>query len=372
MRPRTALGIALASLALFSGVSCAQPAGYRDDATGDRRSLTIDREGRWAGYGLSFGPFRAGQSPAGQQPSVQELREDLHLLDPHFDIIRVYGTDGRTEDILRIIREDGLGLRVLLGAWLGRDRSTPNQMSGGPRLEGETVEIDYEGRYANRAQTRRAVELANAYGDVVWAISIGNETQVYWSDHRLAMERLIEHIKWVRGHTDVPVTTADDYNFWNKPESLAVSAECDFIALHAYAMWNGQTLDSAVAWTEEQYNAIRRVHGDDLPVVITEAGWGTSMVDYGLQSELIIAEAGLEPQVEFTKRFMEWATEHRVAHFLFEAFDEPWKGGDDPAEIEKNWGLWYESREPKPAAVWLIEHGPRAEALRAAESADED
>ncbi|MFG0304778.1 MAG: hypothetical protein ACF8Q5_01050 [Phycisphaerales bacterium JB040] len=360
---RSALTALVLGLASCAGAQPEPPAGYHDDATDNRRPIRTERDGRWAGYGVSFGPFREGQSPTGVQPTVEQLREDLLLLDPHFDLIRVYGTDGRTEDILRIIREEGLGLRVMLGAWLGRDMSTPNQMAGGNRLEGERVEIDYQGRYANRAQSARAVELANAYPDVVWAINVGNETQVYWSDHRLAMDRLIEHIKWVRGHTDVPVTTADDYNFWNKPESRAVSRECDFIALHAYAMWNSQTLEDSIAWTVEQFRVVRGLHGEDLPIVITEAGWGTSMVDYGLQSELIVAEAGLEPQVEFTKRFLSWAEENRVVHFLFEAFDEPWKGGDDPREIEKNWGLWYESREPKPAAEWLMEHSPRLDEI---------
>lgn len=355
---------AIALLVLGLGAcASAQPVGYQDDATDNRRPLESERDGRWAGYGISFGPYRAGQHPSAEQPSVEQLREDLHLVDPHFDLIRTYATNEISEDILRIIREDGLGLKVMLGAWLTRDRSTPNQMAGGDRLEGEEVEDDYESRFFNRQQVQRAIELANEYPDVVWAINVGNETQVYWSDHRLAMDRLIEHIKWARGHTDVPVTTADDYNFWNKPESRAVSAECDFIALHAYAMWNSQTLEDSIAWTQEQYDIVRELHGDDLPIVITEAGWGTSMVDYGLQSELIVAEAGLEPQIEFTKRFLEWAAEHEVAHFLFEAFDEPWKGGDDPKEIEKHWGLWYESREPKPAAEWLMQHSPRLDEL---------
>ena len=342
-------------------VSCAaaQPAGYFDDATGNRRSIDLDRDGEWAGYGISYGPFREGHHPTGDHPSEAEMREDLRILDQHFDLIRIYAADDMAETILSIIDEDELGLQVMLGAWLTRDHSTPNQMAGGNRLEGEQVEDDYESRYFNRQQAQRAIDLANAYPDVVWAINAGNETQVYWTDHPLAMDRLIEHIKWIRGHTEIPVTTADDYNFWNKPESRLVSAECDFIALHAYAMWNGQTLEGSIEWTQQQFDIVQGLHGAEIPIVITEAGWGTSMTDYGLQSELIIAEAGLEEQVEFTQAFLEWAAENKVPHFLFEAFDEPWKGGDDPIEIEKNWGLWYVDRTPKPAGEWLMQHSPR-------------
>ena len=36
-----------------------------------------------------------------------------------------------------------------------------------------------------------------------------------------------------------------------------------------------------------------------------------------------------------------------ILTFIFEAFDEPWKGSDDPDEPEKHWGLYYENRSPK-------------------------
>ena len=33
--------------------------------------------------------------------------------------------------------------------------------------------------------------------------------------------------------------------------------------------------------------------------------------------------------------------------FFFEAFDEKWKGGEHPNEVEKHWGLIYSDRTPK-------------------------
>ena len=35
--------------------------------------------------------------------------------------------------------------------------------------------------------------------------------------------------------------------------------------------------------------------------------------------------------------------------FLFEAFDENWKGSSDPADVEKHWGLHRADRTPKAA-----------------------
>ncbi len=42
-----------------------------------------------------------------------------------------------------------------------------------------------------------------------------------------------------------------------------------------------------------------------------------------------------------------WARERDVLTFVFEAFDEPWKGSPDPLEPEKHWGLFTVDRRPK-------------------------
>ncbi|NNE10040.1 MAG: glycosyl hydrolase, partial [Gemmatimonadetes bacterium] len=46
-----------------------------------------------------------------------------------------------------------------------------------------------------------------------------------------------------------------------------------------------------------------------------------------------------------------WVRAERVATFLFEAFDENWKGGADPREVEKHWGLYRADRTPKEAVA---------------------
>ena len=50
-----------------------------------------------------------------------------------------------------------------------------------------------------------------------------------------------------------------------------------------------------------------------------------------------------------TKQLSRWCEEDCILTFIFEAFDEPWKGSDDPDEPEKHWGLFYENRSPKLA-----------------------
>jgi hypothetical protein len=44
---------------------------------------------------------------------------------------------------------------------------------------------------------------------------------------------------------------------------------------------------------------------------------------------------------------MDWTDEAGILCFVFEAFDEPWKGSPDPMEPEKHWGLYTVDRQPK-------------------------
>jgi hypothetical protein len=44
---------------------------------------------------------------------------------------------------------------------------------------------------------------------------------------------------------------------------------------------------------------------------------------------------------------MRWTREAGLLCFVFEAFDEPWKGSPDPLEPEKHWGLFTVDRRPK-------------------------
>jgi exo-beta-1,3-glucanase (GH17 family) len=44
---------------------------------------------------------------------------------------------------------------------------------------------------------------------------------------------------------------------------------------------------------------------------------------------------------------MEWTTGAGILTFVFEAFDEPWKGSPDPLDPEKHWGLFNVDRSPK-------------------------
>jgi exo-beta-1,3-glucanase (GH17 family) len=162
------------------------------------------------------------------------------------------------------------------------------------------------------------------------------------------LDSLIDHVRRVRAGVTVPVTVADDFNFWNKPESRVLAAEIDFITMHAHPMWNGLQLDGALTWLREQTAAVQATHSEHC-VVVGETGWATSVHDRGEQAELIKGRPGEDAQKKFYDAVRAWANTHRLTVFFFEAFDENWKGGEHPAELEKHWGLFRANRTRKAA-----------------------
>ncbi len=272
---------------------------------------------------ICYGPHRDGQRPGGASPGVDEIREDLSLMAPHWSLLRIYGASGFAETLLSLIREDGLEFQVVLGAWIAPDSPADN-----------------------RHEVDAAIRLAGDYPEIVRAISVGNETQVSWSGHRSPLDSLIHHVRRVRSEAAVPVTSADDFNFWNKPESRRLVAEIDFIMMHAHPMWNGVQLEEAVPWLRDQLTAVKALH-PDRGIVIAETGWATTVHDEGEQAELIKGKPGETEQAAFRVALREWAEAERVSVFFFEAFDENWKGGAHPDEVEKHWGLFRADRTAK-------------------------
>ena len=320
--------------------TAAAATGTTSPETLARRALDVGLANRWNGSGICYGAHRDGQGPGGASPTREQLREDLHLLGKHWNLLRMYDAGGVAETVLELIRQERLPMKVMLGVWI----ATEAKLADG----GVIVEEYPQARATNEAEMAAAIRLANAYPDIVAAVSVGNETQVFWSSHKVPTDTLIRYIRYVRARVKAPVTTADDFNYWNKPESRAMDREVDFIVAHIYAMWAGQPLDRALPFTQEKYAEVANLHPDQL-IVLGEAGWATQKHNEGEQATLIRGEAGEEQQQRFHDEFVTWATAQRIIHFYFEAFDENWKGGAHPDEVEKNWGLFRADRTPKKA-----------------------
>lgn len=295
---------------------------------------TIDE--RWVGLGIAYGSYRDGESP--DQKSVsseQDILEDMLILTKgdrfSWNLIRMYAADAASEQVLKVIKKHNLPIKVMQGAWLSSTQTAEE----------------------NQQQIDEVIRLANEYKDSVVAINLGNEIFVDWSAHKLVAKDVPQYLQWVKRvqqETEVPVTLADDYNFWNKPWSQEIAQALDFMVLHAYAMWNSQSLENAVAWTEKTFHDIQALHPNK-QIVLGESGWATSSISSNGDERLIIGEASEEAQKTFFLRYRNWLEQNKITSFYFEAFDEKWKGGaDKPNGIaEKNWGLFHSNREPKLA-----------------------
>ncbi|MBK8167266.1 MAG: hypothetical protein IPK64_15095 [bacterium] len=320
MRCVPALG-PLAAFALGAALALATSAAA---APGERRPFPP--AGLPTPNAVCYGPHRDGQRPGAAEPTAAQLRQDARLLRDHWPLLRIYGAGGFAPTLLDVLRQEGGRPLVVLGVWIAPDDST-----------------------ANRAEIEAAVRLAAAYPDLVVAVCVGNETQVSWSAHRCEPAVLLAALREVRARVAVPVTTADDFNFWNKPESAAVAAEIDFILLHAHPLWNGRQCDEALPWLQAQLADAQARHAG-VPVFIGETGWATRRHTEGEQATLMKGVLGEPEQARFHAELRAWADSVGVTTFCFEAFDENWKGGAHPDEVEKHWGLWRSDRSPKLAA----------------------
>jgi exo-beta-1,3-glucanase (GH17 family) len=297
---------------------------------------------RWVGNAIAYGPHRDGQYPGGPSPTREQLREDLHLMARHWGLLRTYGSVGWPETLLAIIHEERIPMRVMLGVWIEPEARLDSA--------GRVIEDLPRGKAANRAGLEAVIRLAAKYPEIVVALCVGNETQVSWSAHRVPYGLLVGYVREVRARTTAPVTTADDLDFWKEPAGHALAEELDFVVTHIHPLWRGQQLEGAVDYTGKAYAELCAAH-PGRTVVLGETGWATSKIATGDQGKLMKGVVGEAEQAAFCSALAAWVERERVVTFFFEAFDENWKGGPAPAEVEKHWGFFRADRTPKPVVA---------------------
>jgi exo-beta-1,3-glucanase (GH17 family) len=290
------------------------------------------------GNAICYSGYRHGQSPNSQiYPTLAEIREDLNILREQWSLLRLYDCSPHAERVLQVIREDRLPLRVMLGAYLGAEMNNFGCPWGATFSE-EQLEAS---RRENAAELERLVALARQYEDIVFSVAVGNEATVDWTDHFVPVAHMIDYVKHVKAQVSQPVTFCENYVPWqHKLRDLV--AELDFISLHTYPVWEYKHIHEALDYTKDNVASVARLYPDK-PIVITEAGWCTASNGRGMHAEHAVQEL----QAIYYQDLIAWTREAGLLCFVFEAFDEPWKGSADPLEPEKHWGLFTVDRRPK-------------------------
>ncbi|MGK9065125.1 glycosyltransferase [Stutzerimonas chloritidismutans] len=258
--------------------------------------------------GYSFSPFRLQQDPQdGTYPSEDEIRADLELLTSQTDNIRTYSVDDVLGEIPRLAQE--AGLRVTLGIWLSNDLA------------------------ANEAQIARGIEIAKRERSVIRVI-VGNEALFR---EEVTVEQMIGYLDRVRSALKVPVTTAEQWHIWEKYPELA--KHVDLVAAHVLPYWEFVPREDSVTFVLDRARELKKAFPKK-PLLLAEVGWPSNGRTRGG------AVADQAEQALYLRELVNALNANGYAYFVIEAFDQPWKAGEEGA-VGAYWGVFNAERQPK-------------------------
>jgi exo-beta-1,3-glucanase (GH17 family) len=326
--------------------------GYTPTAVSqsDRRELPQAFVTRAA---VNYSPYRTSRGPADLGSEVitpANVLQDLRLVQATgIGTIRLFSSRAFSETVLRVIRDNNLDLKVQLGSF---------------PVPPTTAAIEAE----NQAEIDAQIRLANAFPDIVLAVSVGNEKLVEWSANRMDPPVLAAYLRKVRAAVRQPVTINDNWLYWSKVDKV-IAESVDFAAVHVYPFldtfydptkydWRQKSvpegqraqamIDATIAEAKKQFEDARaglvKFGLGSIPMVIGETGWAAVDTNGG---PALAFRAHPVNQKMYFDALQVWATQGRrdvqgpKAIFFFQAFDEPWKQGDD------GWGLFNAQRQAR-------------------------
>lgn len=339
---------------------------------------------------ISYGGYRT--KTRDNQPTIAQLKEDMRILHKMgIRLLRTYNVHlPHASNLLAAITElqqddPTFEMYLMLGAWIDCKNAWTD------------LEPDHnQESERNAAEIAKAVELATKYPEIVKIIAVGNEAMVKWAAAYYVQPDVI--LKWVNHLQDLKkqgalpkelwITSSDDYSSWGggsseyHVEDLNKLIEAvDFISMHTYPMHNthynpefwGVLADESelskkdqienamvrsLEFAQNQYDSVKSYMtglGFDKPIHIGETGWAT--VDnhlYGTEGSKATDEY---KSARYYDLLRQWTDESNISCFFFEAFDEPWKDGQNPVGSENHFGLFTKEGQAKYALWPLVDQG---------------
>lgn len=250
-------------------------------------------------HGFCFSLYEDGQKP-GDIISESQIRRRMELLKPYTQWIRSFSCIEGNELIPQIAKK--LGIKTLVGAWLGTDEEK------------------------NRQEIENLIQLAkDGFVDIA---AVGNEV-LYRND--LSKEKLLETISQVKQELPgIPVGYVDAYyEFVQHPE---ITELCDVILCNCYPFWEGTDYNYSLQHMQQMYRQAVEA-GKGKRVIITETGWPSRGEKLG---------NAVPTHMNALKYFVNtqlWAIDENIEVFYFSSFDESWKVGAE-GEVGAYWGIW--------------------------------
>lgn len=292
------------------------------------------------GRAICYSGYRQEQSPkTATYPTYEQIKEDLTLLNElGFKYLRMYDPIRYAEETCKVIRDCGFDMQLMLGPGLISEVNNP----GCPWNKTNYSEEELKQRAErNDRNIDELIRIANENSDVINSVSVGNENTPQWGENNVPIERLISFARRLKEGTGKPVTFNEGVYEWEHLKQLA--DELDIISIHSYPLWNGNTVEEALEVNMTWYKKVKEWYPGK-PIVFSEVGWATDCADFKQMRE---GQANEENQKKYYEEFWKWSDREQIISYMFEAFDEPWKGGNRPNEAEKHWGIFNEDRTPK-------------------------
>lgn len=288
------------------------------------------------GKAICYSGYRLGQSPKTEVPTKEQIEEDLEILMMDgYKYLRMYDPNLHARRVLEVIREKKLPMRCLIG--IDSDPEVNNPNCPWEKQEFTQEELDAHIR-RNDEEEEKLIALVKEFDEEVIAVSIGNENTPEWGAHMVPIERLMKHAKRFKEELHKPVTFCEGSFEW--PHLKELGDYLDFISVHSYPLHYRDSIDIAVEVNQRHYNEVKALFPDK-QVLFTEVGWTTST-----NGSMLEGEACVENQKRYITELNEWIEKDQIVAFLFEAFDEPWKGSR-PESSECHWGLYDVDRNRK-------------------------
>lgn len=257
-------------------------------------------------HGFCFSLYEDGQKPGDIISDVQ-IRRRMQQLKPYTQWIRSFSCIEGNELIPKIAKE--LGIKTLVGAWLGTDEEK------------------------NQQEIENLIQLAkDGFVDIA---AVGNEV-LYRND--LPKDELMDFMRHVKNEIPgIPVGYVDAYyEFVQHPE---ITELCDVVLCNCYPFWEGTDYNYSLQHMQQMFQQAVSA-GKGKRVIITETGWPSKGETLGN------AVPSHSNALKYFVNTQLWAIDENIEVFYFSSFDESWKVGAE-GEVGAYWGIWDKNEKLK-------------------------